>query len=218
MKIVCYIFHEGNLKSFKVDNLPARVSKPKIMEVKIKNGEEMIDATIEMVDGVMVVSPKVEKFEPKDGDVVTYFNDDKPTVYIYKSGHKYNTFFYAAYSSSLESCIIGKGEHLSMNRSDIRPATEEEKKFLFDKLKEVGFEWDAEKKEVVKIKWSPKVGDTYFRPEFNRCRFMCYEWECRYDTMRYIKDYVEKGWCFKTKEECQDFCDKLNQAINQVKP
>jgi hypothetical protein len=28
------------------------------MEVKIKQGEEMIDATIEMVGGVMVVSPK----------------------------------------------------------------------------------------------------------------------------------------------------------------
>ena len=28
------------------------------MEVKIKQGSEMLDATIEMVDGVMVVSPK----------------------------------------------------------------------------------------------------------------------------------------------------------------
>lgn len=30
------------------------------MEVKIKQGEEMLDATIEMIDGVMVVSPKIE--------------------------------------------------------------------------------------------------------------------------------------------------------------
>lgn len=30
------------------------------MEVKIKQGNEMLDATIEMVDGVMVVSPKEE--------------------------------------------------------------------------------------------------------------------------------------------------------------
>lgn len=34
------------------------------MEVKIKQGKEMIDATIDMVDGVMVVSPKEVKFEP----------------------------------------------------------------------------------------------------------------------------------------------------------
>lgn len=31
------------------------------MEVKIKQGNEMINATIEMVDGVMVVSPKEVK-------------------------------------------------------------------------------------------------------------------------------------------------------------
>ena len=31
------------------------------MEVKIKQGSEMLDATIEMVDGVMVVSPKIER-------------------------------------------------------------------------------------------------------------------------------------------------------------
>lgn len=36
------------------------------MEVKIKIGNEMLDATIEMIDSVMVVSPKVEKFEPID--------------------------------------------------------------------------------------------------------------------------------------------------------
>jgi len=31
------------------------------MEVKINNNGEMLDATIEMIDGVMVVSPKVER-------------------------------------------------------------------------------------------------------------------------------------------------------------
>lgn len=31
------------------------------MEVKINNNGTLVDATIEMVDGVMVVSPKVER-------------------------------------------------------------------------------------------------------------------------------------------------------------
>lgn len=210
MKIVCYIFHEGNLKSFKVDNLPARVSKPKIMEVKIKNGEEMIDATIEMVDGVMVVSPKVEKFEPKDGDVVF---SGSSLISIFKEMTSDTSL--AAYAALSKGEL--KEEFEFWSASNVRPATEEEKKLLFDKLKEEGFEWDAEKKEVVKLKWKPKVGDTYYRPDFNRCMFMCYEGRCRYDTMRYIKDFIEKGWCFKTKEECQEFCNRLNNAINQVK-
>ena len=37
------------------------------MEVKIKQGEEMLDATIEMVDGVMVVSPKEVKWKSNYG-------------------------------------------------------------------------------------------------------------------------------------------------------
>ena len=51
------------------------------MEVKINNQNELIDATIEMVGGVMVVSPKEVKFEPKDGDVCKSFN----SIYIFNS-------------------------------------------------------------------------------------------------------------------------------------
>ena len=138
MKIVCYIFHEGNLKSFKVDNLPARVSKPKIMGVKIKNGEEMIDATIEMVDGVMVVSPKVENFEPKDGDVV-FVKGALEYILIYKEEKSENI---VAYADLVDSILSNVSSHAvcKANVVDLRPATEDEKQKLFDKLKEKGCE------------------------------------------------------------------------------
>ena len=180
------------------------------MEVKIKNGEEMIDATIEMVDGVMVVSPKEVKFEPKDGDVVF---SGSSLISIFKEMTSDTSL--AAYAALSKGEL--KEEFDFWSASNIRPATEEEKKKLFDKLKEEGYEWDAEKKEVVKIKWKPKVGDTYFRTDFNGCMFICYEGKYRHDTNRNIKDYIEKGWCFKTKEECQEFCNRLNDAINSVK-
>ena len=31
------------------------------------------------------------------------------------------------------------------------------------------------------------------------------------------KDHINKGWVFRTKEDCEAFCSKLNDAINQVK-
>ena len=40
------------------------------MEVRIKDNNGYVDADWTIEDGVMIVSPKVEKFEPKDGDVV----------------------------------------------------------------------------------------------------------------------------------------------------
>ena len=43
-----------------------------------------------------------------------------------------------------------------------RLATEEEKQYFFDKLKEQGLRWDAQEKRVVKIKWEPTNGETYF--------------------------------------------------------
>jgi hypothetical protein len=185
------------------------------MEVKIKQGEEMLDATIEMVDGVMVVSPK-EKFEPKDGDVVTYMNGDKPTIYVFAGGCKYNTSFYVAYSELRNEVFkISKG-HLDRNRDDIRPATEEEKKKLFDKLSEEGYEFDFEKKKLVKLKWKPKEGEEFWFPLYYASPSEFKPIKSLLDKGR-DKEILDKGWVFNTKEECQVFCNRLNDAINSIK-
>ena len=187
------------------------------MEVKIKQGNEMLDATIEMVDGVMVVSPKEVKFEPKDGDVVTYLNGDKPTIYIYKGGYKYNTSYYAACSLSRNKVFLTSTGYLDGERDDIRPATEEEKKKLFDKLAEEGYDFDFDKMELVKLKWKPKEGEEFWFPlyyaspsEFKHITSLLNKGR--------DKETLNKGWCFKTKEECKEFCNRLNDVINSVKP
>ena len=215
MKIVCYIFHEGNLKSFKVDNLPARVSKPKIMGVKIKNGEEMIDATIEMVDGVMVVSPKVEKYMYKEGDVIIVRALYKH-IFIYKESE--NGYLYS-FADLINDHLDLEETPVCMENDikEIRSATEEEKKLLFDKLKEEGYEWDAEKKEVVKLKWKPSYnGEYYFKPRLAMGQFIAHKTKWLNDEAD--NAYDKKGWIFKTNKECQEFCYKLNQAIEGVKP
>ena len=111
------------------------------MEVKINNNGEMLDATIEMVDGVMVVSPKVVKFEPKDGDVFCV-DSFYPIVGIVKEVYSYGKpdkdrlYFSVGYWK--QSGNMQFGIFCACNRNtepNYRPATEEEKKKLLLDLK-----------------------------------------------------------------------------------
>ena len=182
------------------------------MEVKIKQGNEMLDATIEMVDGVMVVSPKEVKFEPKDGDVV--FSGCSLISIFKKMSSATNFASYAALSNG-----EFKKEFDFWSASNIRPATEKEKQKLFDKLAEEGWEWKAETKELVKLKWKPKVGEIFYTIAGNTCSnniffVESYKWvDDSRDNELYSRRIV-----FKTKEKCQEFCNRLNDAINSVKP
>ena len=73
------------------------------MEVKIKTNNEVIDAIVEMVDGVMIVSPKEEKWLPKYGDKVYY-----PDFIVYT--HEYVTPKYKFLTNTDEDkCLTEKG-------------------------------------------------------------------------------------------------------------
>jgi hypothetical protein len=128
-----------------------------------------------------------------------------------------STLFYSYFtvfdSGHLSDRCFGK-----FIRKYIRPATEEEKKKLFDRLAEEGLDWDADKRELVKVKWKPKIGETYYRPAFLHCEFICYSGITDYNKMVYIKDHINKGWVFRTEEECEQFCRRLNKSISSIKP
>ena len=95
------------------------------MEIKIKDQERYIDATIEVVDGVMEVSPKKGKFEPT-------------------------------------------------------------------------------------------LCDIYFHPAYYKGKFNA--WKAIWTSCEFDFGISQKGWVFRTQEECEAFCQKLNQAINSIKP
>lgn len=192
------------------------------MKIKLITAKGLVDPIIEIVDGVMIVSPKEEMFEPKDGDV---FCVDSlcPCVGIikdvYSNGKPDKDRLYFSVGYWKQSGDMELKTFCACNRNtepNYRPATEEEKQKLFDKLKEAGYEWDAEKKEIVKLKWKPLFGQLYHRPSLYGAEIKVSKIYWREDEVD--KGYYNKGWCFKTKEECQAFCDKLNEAINSVKP
>jgi hypothetical protein len=192
------------------------------MEVKINNNGTLVDATIEMVDGVMVVSPKVEKFEPKDGDVFCV-DSLHPCVGIVKEEYSYGKpdkdRLYFSVGYWIQSGNMQFGTFCACNRNtepSYRPATEEEKQKLFNKLKEEGYEWDADKKELVKLKWKPKYNNIYWSPALYDNEFI--PWEYSWQNSEIGNKRLEKGWVFRTEEECKQFCNKLNKAIEGVKP
>lgn len=165
-----------------------------------------------MENGVMrfmrELSMPEPKFEPKDGDVVATRNGKYIHICkAYIEDYAINTYI----GCTLEGELLEGGRWYAS-----RPATGEEMKKLFDKLKENGLAWDAEKRELVKLKWKPNLEDTYWYPSSNTPYFnpFYFTWtDSDFDRARF-----ESGWCFRTEEECQAFCDKLNQVIEGVKP
>ncbi len=190
------------------------------MEVKIKDKYGYVDAVWTIEDGVMVVSPLVVNYTPKNGEIVTVTTE---------TGGNYTCFFKRCVNGDVYS--YGGLNNLynmlfeiglvccSKELKTIYPATEEEKKKLFNKLKEEGYEFDFEKKELVKLKWRPKLGETYFSISGNTqklCIFRPFEHKWCNDSID--NKLYELGRCFKTEEECHEFCNRLNDAINSIKP
>lgn len=181
------------------------------MEVKIKDNDILKDADWTIEDGVMVVSPK-GVFAPKNGDVIVCSNNLGYWTLIVRKMESYNVVRHHA-------VLVDNGTLKIDDRSSYtnpRYATEEEKKLLFDKIAEIGLAWDAECKELVKLKWKPKSDEPYFMPRCDVSGFYVrsFEWE----ETKVEDKYYEKGWIYKTREECQEFCNRLNEAIRQVKP
>ena len=168
----------------------------------------MENGTIRRVDEIRKVEPN---FEPKDGDVVWAENG----LSIFKKWGD-STLFYS-YFTVFDSGKVGDRCFGKFIRKYIRPATEEEKKKLFDTLAEEGYEWKVDTKELVKLKWKPKEGESFYFP-------ICSVLTCIFTTNGTMynsgrdKSLLDNGWCFKTAGECDQFCRQLNNAINSVKP
>lgn len=195
------------------------------MEIVINNNGERIPATLEVVDGVMIVSPVKEKdiAQFKDGDVVVYrYGEDATTIAILQG--EVDTISKYLFIEDYVSLDSVEGLLLDSNytdaATDVRYATEEEKQKLFDALAKEGKAWDAEKKAVVELKWKPKIGDKYNYPIYNITDEGMYYGSATttYTYSLFDKRLIKQNLAFKTKEECEAYCKRLNKAIKEVKP
>ena len=108
-----------------------------------------------------VVFEKEQKF--KDGDILAYKDSLSNTFpFIYKDTDETGFYiFYVGVDCSENIQLLDDADNRWGN-APLRYATEEEKKLLFDKMKEQGLKWNAEEKRVEKIRWRAKYGEQYW--------------------------------------------------------
>ena len=108
-----------------------------------------------------VVFEKEQKF--KDGDVlVLVVNGKRCNAFIYKSTDKRGFHYYYVGLDVYNQISISGSPSNRWSNSSLYYATEEEKQFLFDKMREQGLKWNAEEKRVEKIRWRVKKGESYY--------------------------------------------------------
>lgn len=91
-----------------------------------------------------------------------------------------------------------------------RLATESETQLLLDKMYEAGYDWDAEKCEVVTYKWRPEDGECYFVPAaLSQELYYSYT----FDDDPVDRMYLERGLICKTGEEAVNMAKKMLEAI-----
>lgn len=199
------------------------------MKIKININGEYIPATLEVLDGVMIVSPKEEKVDVSQfitGDIITCGWDEKDKSCSWVSildgrieeydGRYFIEEFCNMYLDERNNPLCT--EHDSSDAATwVRYATEEEKQKLIDALAKEGKAWDAEKKAVVELKWKPRIGDVYYSPLYTNNKVFspcCYSWNnSSFDT-----NLQNRDWVFRTEEECEAFCKRLNKAVSNIKP
>ena len=165
-------------------------------------------------DGSVVFEREKEDKEFKDGDILI---DDRKLsefpckiIMIYK-GTKSKEGCYECYifRNLMGSLVISKG-CCSSEFVKIRHASEEEKAEFFAEMKEQGLQWNAEKKEVEKVRWRAKKGD----------RFYCF------DTDFSVLDGLEEGsklddssWrsynYFRTAEQVKEAIKRMKQELRK---
>jgi hypothetical protein len=92
--------------------------------------------------------------DAKDGDVLVTENKN---IFIFKSISNFTVYDYCGlyFGKFTESSASVNGSTAVQLPTDYVPATKEQRDTLIKAMKEAGYEWDAEKKELKKIEFSP---------------------------------------------------------------
>lgn len=173
---------------------------------------------------------EIEPFMPKKGEVCALYNKDCGTLNavfiatgeVKKNMHgEYTLLAFVAVEPSLNLSnpteIVTNEDKLYYYQNNCCPATSEEIDLLLDEIRKAGYFWDPIGCKLLKNKYEPKYKERYFAPDFDATAEppfspIMYEWQ----GLDYDMDLLKKGWVFRTEEEAQALCDKLNKAVEGI--
>ena len=194
------------------------------MEIELQCGDSITipEGCRAQINGNEVVIEKEKKEEVqefKDGDVLTSLFDNK-VVFIFKedeSKQKYNKndyyvcHIYVSYSAGYVIDVSTK-DSLSFcgHKKDVRLATEEEKQLLFDKMKEQGLRWNAEEKQVEKIRWRAKKDGYYYFIDIN---LTVKSIDDTYST--FDNELCDAFNYFRTKEQAEKAAKRVKETLRK---
>nr|DAX83458.1 MAG TPA: protein of unknown function (DUF4907) [Caudoviricetes sp.] len=114
----------------------------------------------EIKDGVITIEREVKEF--KDGDILAYVGiTDNTSTFIYKGQDENGSHKYYA-GLNVDKRLSISNDDARWGKEALRPATEEETQFLFDKMAEQNLRWNAEEKKIEDIRLRVMEGDAYY--------------------------------------------------------
>ena len=168
------------------------------MEVKLQSGDaiaipEGCKAVVK--DGIVTIEKDFE-----DGDVLHSVYDDLMLIYKEsRSSESFNSHFNMIHN-----------HNTGWNIRAFRHATEEEKRLLFDKMKERGLRWNAEEKRVEKMRWHPVIGGLYY--------FVCMDIHvsrATYQDRCFDRDKIAAGNCFRTNDQAEEAARRVKETLRK---
>lgn len=181
-------------------------------------GKEQAEALEALVKGECDKEP--EPFQPQKGDICTCVVDGNvDAIFRYDGKTRTNEGGAVWLAGDLELTwsfdllrpyIVAHGEDAEYPRDCCRPATDEEKELFYEKTKKIRAEEKEEKK------W--EVGDWVFViSSESGCSKVFFPVPVTYADTKIMGNLVRRGWVFDKEEDCEAVCNKLNEAIKNVK-
>ena len=183
------------------------------MEVRLKlNGENVVlnisDVTVNGKPVDVDNNEQLKEPEFKDGDFCYSTNGVLGYVFIFKSKRNLDTLNHHAILQLRNGNPLQINYWITAKTEVVRLASAKEKELLLKALKENSLRWDEETKEILDLKWKPKLGEKYFSFD-SYMRPDCFVWtKTQNDEHCYLTNK-----CFKTLEETERYAKKFAEIL-----